>query len=116
MHRRDGFDGCFQYGFGPGTDDAFRIAEADDGLLWLCIGEYRGPESVSVLLEYALSRLDREQKEKAYKIYVTDSLWGIAHGKSIDTRYVYIIQPAKEETRTAGEVIEDIRKKLGEVK
>jgi len=53
------------------------------------------------------------QEEKAYKAYITDFLNGMVDNKL--PRYMDIICPAPQETRTAEEIIGHIRKKLEEV-
>ncbi len=63
-----------------------------------------------------MARLQHEQETKAYRVYVSDTLWGIAHGKALDKRLFELIGPQQpEDTRTADEVIAHIKQKLEEV-
>ena len=42
-------------------------------------------------------------------MYVTDTLWGLAHGRCTDKRFIDLLQPAPpEETRTPEEIIERV--------
>lgn len=61
----------------------------------------------------------KEQQEKAYKMYITDALKIIAEntakqvgGSYLTARYAEMIEPKKEETRTANEIIINIKDKL----
>ena len=54
--------------------------------------------------------------ELAYKVYVTDSLRGLYHamGGQIEIRFYDMIKEEKKvDTRTAEEIIQSIREKLG---
>lgn len=66
-----------------------------------------------------MSRVNREAKLEAYRAYVTDSLKAIAEntaryagGGYIKARYVDIIHPKPQETRTADEIIGHMKGKL----
>lgn len=66
--------------------------------------------------------LKRDAETAAYRIYITDVLKNIAEntarysgGSYIKVRYADIVNPPKEEMRTADEVIEHMKKKLEEV-
>ena len=70
-------------------------------------------------LRYVYARYEERQREEAYRICVTDSLRiltentaEIVGGKMFTVRYFDLTHPRKEETRTAGEVIEHIRNGL----
>lgn len=63
--------------------------------------------------------LDRERDEKAFRIYLTDSVKilsdnfnGVYGGYKISKRYAEVLKPQKEETRTPEEIIESIRSRL----
>lgn len=73
------------------------------------------------MIEHCISSFKNRTKEKAYQIYVTDSLYAIANGlyqyigkgNAMEKRFINIIEesaPKKEETEE--EVIERIRGKL----
>ena len=58
--------------------------------------------------------------DKAYRIFVTDALFCVADntarisgGNHLQKRYSEIIEPTKIEKRTAAEIINGIRNKLG---
>lgn len=53
--------------------------------------------------------------EKAYRIYVTDSLQAAPQGKVLTERFADQIRPARRETMTADEVISHVIESLGEV-
>lgn len=64
----------------------------------------------------------REQEDKAYRVYVTDALKAAAEntakyagGNYIKTRYIDIIDPPPEETRTGEEIIAQIKEKLDRI-
>ena len=74
---------------------------------------------IGYVIEHYIAFFKKEQQEKAYKCYVTDALRLItentakAHGGSyLQARYADLIEPKKEETRTANEVIIDLKEKL----
>ena len=58
-------------------------------------------------MRYVLARLAQQQRDWAYRIYVTDSLKYLA---GLNIRYADLFVP--EETRTADEIIDGIRDKL----
>lgn len=71
-------------------------------------------------IDNCIAFIKRHQKEKIYQIYVTDALQAItsniAHingGVEFRKRYIELIEPKKEETRTPEEIISQIKKKLG---
>ena len=66
-------------------------------------------------MEHCVSAFKVKQEEKAYRIYVTDSLKAISEGKHLVGRYADIILPQKEETRDAEEIKSDILNKLKEL-
>ena len=109
----------------PRTDAAFRLAESDEDLCWLCVGEYRGHWTVKAWLRYAAARFKDKQYEAAYRIFVTDCLRYTTEntarfagdgGRYITARFADIIgETAVEETRTEGEIIETIKTKLNDL-
>lgn len=73
------------------------------------------------VLDFCLSELSAINKEKAYKIYMSDVLKALAegfysaHGGKIDLPRLYDLiyaPPMPEETRTETEIISDIKSKL----
>ena len=110
MHRRHGSAGRVQHDFRPRSDGTFRLAETDTGLVWLCVGEYRGPGTVNAFVAYCAARLDREMKEKAYRVYVTDSLKAIIGANS---RYMDWVSLKPVDNRTGAEIAAEVIKKAG---
>ena len=68
-------------------------------------------------MRYVVARRKKYIEDMAYRIYITDSLMGIAkntsrgQGMEMSRRYADIIN-VKEETRTPDEIIGNIKKKL----
>ena len=58
-------------------------------------------------MRYVIARVNQNQREEAYRIYVTDSLKIIG---GLNIRYADIFAP--EETRTAEEIIDGVKDKL----
>lgn len=78
---------------------------------------------IGYVIEHYIAFFNRYQEEMSYKCYVTDCLRLITEntaksvgGSYIKARYAEVIAPAKEEKRTADEVINDIRLKLEKLK
>lgn len=66
-------------------------------------------------MENYIAFFEKEMHEKAYKIYVTDALQLLTKkfgGEYPKNRFYDVIEPHIEETRTAEEVIADIRDKI----
>lgn len=66
------------------------------------------------------ARLKTEQRDEAYRIYITDALKAIsgstskfAGGNYISERYYDLINPKPKDTRTAEDIINSIKKGLG---
>lgn len=66
-------------------------------------------------MRYASFKFLQKQNEKAYRIYVTDSLRIIGEngGRAICERWIDAVTPKKQDTRTAEEIVADIVKKAG---
>lgn len=58
-------------------------------------------------MRYAEAKAKQALEDKAYRIYVTDSLRAIINNPS-NGRYVDMIKPQKVETRSAKEIIDHI--------
>ena len=61
---------------------------------------------------YLIARFKQQQKDEAYRIYVTDSMFYQSDNKRLDTRYYDLINK-KVETRSANEIISDVLNKAG---
>ena len=67
-----------------------------------------------------MSKVDQQAKDTAYRVYVTDCLKliaentaNISRGQYMESRYYDIIHPAKVDTRTGDEIVEDVIKRAG---
>ena len=74
---------------------------------------------VGYVIDHCISYFYKEQRHRAYEVYVTDVLRIISEntakqvgGSYVKARYAEIIDPPKEETRTADQIIDNIRSKL----
>ncbi len=74
---------------------------------------------IGYVIDHYISYFNKEQKEKAYKVYISDVLRIISEntakysgGSYVKVRYSELIDPPKKETRTSEEIIENIRNKL----
>jgi hypothetical protein len=66
-------------------------------------------------MENYMAFFKKEMQEKSYRIYVTDALQLLTKkfgGEYLKNRFYDVIEPHIEETRTAEEVIDDIRNKI----
>ena len=75
---------------------------------------------IGYVIDHYISYCLKEQKQRAFDIYITDVLRIIAEntakqvgGSYIKARYDEIMNPPKEDTRSADEIISGIRGKLG---
>ena len=64
--------------------------------MWLAIGTYVGPRSARALLRYAEAYVTQRSEEKAYRTYVTDTLWYQAQGKALRDRFADLMHPRKQ--------------------
>lgn len=75
-----------------------------------------GANAIVSALPFALKK---SYEDMQYKVYITDCAWSVVmaltRANDRPPRYIEIIQPEKEETRTAEEIIEQIGNKLQEV-
>lgn len=74
---------------------------------------------IGYVIEHYIAFFQKEEKEKAYRLYVTDALKIITEntakangGSYLTGRYAELIEPKKEETRTAEEIINDLKEKM----
>lgn len=70
-------------------------------------------------MRYVMARYEREQRELAYRIYISDALRTISEntakfggGGYMKVRFADIIIPRPEDDRTSDEIISHIREKL----
>ena len=63
-------------------------------------------------MRYVKARFEFQNREMAYRIYVTDALRVICGANGVE-RYADVALPKQaEDPRTSGEVVENIRQKL----
>lgn len=60
------------------------------------------------MIDHCVSAFSKSKKEELYQYYITDALKLIGH---LDKRFADYFKP--QETRTADEIIDGIKKKLG---
>lgn len=60
-------------------------------------------------MRYVLARIEQNNRDEAYRIYVTDALKVMGQ---LNIRYADVIKPVKVEKRTSDEIIESIRRKI----
>lgn len=69
----------------------------------------------SYVIDHYIAFFKKETQEKMYKIYVTDALRILTKkfgGEYLKNRFADVLEPHKEEKKTADEVINNIRDKL----
>lgn len=64
-------------------------------------------------LRYVIARLDEENREMAYRIYVTDSLRYIPQNKYTTVGFYDMLYPKPVDNRSAEEIADDIAAKAG---
>lgn len=67
-----------------------------------------------------MARLNEKARNDAYRIYVTDALRLVAEntakfvgGRSIERRYIDVVEPKKQDNRTCEEITADIVARCG---
>lgn len=75
-------------------------------MLWLDLGEYRGPSHFHAFLMFCAARNKQRNVELAYRSYVCDSLQAGAQGLYLTRRFVDLITPRKE--MDVDEIIEHV--------
>lgn len=73
----------------------------------------------STVLKLMTVSAERFEEEKAYRVYMSDAILTVTEtvarafgGKYMGYRYIDLVEPQPEETRTGEEIIADIGKKL----
>lgn len=79
--------------------------------VWLAIGTYTGPMTAHALFRYVAAYVKQRAEEKAYRVYVTDSLWYQAQGKALRDRFADLMQPRKQ--IDVEETIDMVERQLG---
>ena len=108
MQRRFDYGGHAHARQRQGAYGAFWLTESDADLIWLCIGDYRGPLSVSAFVRYARARYVHHNRELTYRIYLTDALKVVAN---LEVRYADYVLPQKK-AEEPEQIIDRISDKL----
>ena len=79
-------------------------------MVWLALGDYRGPTSYRAFVRYVLARFERDMSELGYRIYVTDMLMNIPQMKYFSHRWADTLNldKRKRDTRSAEEIVDDV--------
>ncbi len=64
-------------------------------------------------MRYAIARYQRDQRELAYRVFVTDGIMLGAQGKYISKRYIDTISKPPEDARSGIEIAHDILSRAG---
>lgn len=64
-------------------------------------------------MRYVLARIKQNNRDEAYRIYVTKSLQLAPQNKCITKDYTEFANPQKVETRSGGQIVLDVIKKAG---
>ena len=64
-------------------------------------------------MRYVNARFDAEDRERAYRIFVTNSLQLIPQQKYITTSFQDLLSPAKTDGRSGDEIAADVMAKAG---
>lgn len=77
-------------------------------MIWLALGEYRGPLSARAFFGYLTARVERETEERSYRAYVTDCIGALA---GASRRWYESVEDVPEIDAQA--VIEDVISRAG---
>lgn len=65
-------------------------------MLWLDLGEYRGPSRFHAFVLYCSARMRQRAVQSAYRNYVTESLRLAPQGKALGRSFSELVTPRKE--------------------
>ena len=65
-------------------------------MLWLDLGDYRGPSRFHAFTMYAVARARERAVTEAYRVYVTDTLRMSPQGQYPSKRYADLMRPRQE--------------------
>ena len=99
------------------------IAQSEDNVntFWLCYGSYTGKKDIRLFIKYvqASCYVKNNPEEKAFRVYVASTVQNINRilaenfgGAYMKISYQEMLKPKREETRTAEEIINDIKNGL----
>lgn len=61
-------------------------------MLWLDLGEYRGPSRFHAFVMFCAARRRKRDVERVYEVYVTDALQAIPQNKCMSKRFYDVIR------------------------
>ena len=64
-------------------------------------------------MRYVEARIDENNREEAYRIYVTRSLQLAPQGSYITKQYMEMLKPQKVDNRSGDEIVADVFKNAG---
>ena len=64
-------------------------------------------------MRYVLARINHEMRDRAYRIYVTESLFAQGENKRLTQRNTDLIKPKKADRRSGDEIAPDVITRLG---
>lgn len=64
-------------------------------------------------MRYFVSRFKKDNEERIYRIYMTDSLYYQGRNMTTASRYIDLIKPQKVDNRTGDEIANDVIAKMG---
>lgn len=82
-------------------------------IYWLAYGEYRGRRELKPFLRYVISRYQADNRNMAYRFYVTTALQNIPQGKCTTISFYDMLYKEQEEEKTADEIAMDVIAKAG---
>ena len=84
-------------------------------MFWLAYGEYNGRRAVKPFVRYFIARYKKEMQREMWERYVADSINYVPQQKCLAVSYSDIVNSfhAKEEGKTAEEIIDDIMTRHG---
>ena len=77
-------------------------------IFWLSYGEYRGKREIKPFLRYVEARIDENNREEAYRLFISESVRLAPQGKYITKSYSDIFEQRQIETRSGDEIAMDV--------
>ena len=85
-------------------------------MLWMALGDYRGPSSWAVFVRYLVAKFKERTIELSYRTYVTDMLRNIPQMTYLSARWVDVVglsARGRERERSAEEIVDHVLAGLG---
>lgn len=64
-------------------------------------------------MRYVKAKWEKSQRDLAYRIYITDSLYAFGQGKVMSERFINLIKSEESDGRSGDEVAADVINRLG---